>query len=64
MFSIFTRLYTQTFRNRVMKCLLLFLVLVPDVSGHVPGKPLQWPYLAHHRYVVHVLQLLFFSYAV
>lgn len=58
-FSIFTGLYTQTFRNRVMKCLLLFPVLVADVSGHVPGKPLQWPYLAHHRYVVHVYNIYF-----
>lgn len=48
---LYTGLHTQTFRNQVMKC-LLFPVLVADVSGHVPGKPLQWPYLAHHRYVV------------
>ncbi len=56
---LYTGLHTQTFRNQVMKCVLLSPVLVADVSGHVPGKPLQWPDLAYHRYDV---QLPSFSY--
>ncbi len=58
---LYTGLHPQTFRNQqVMKCLLLSPVLVADVSGHVPGKSLQWPDLAHHWYDV---QLPSFSYA-